>query len=187
MTHFELATDKPPTYPSEWFKNNPEHKPPMEVHVVEPNRRGNLHSTVRLQYGAGTLSPAVATAFIWHELSRESLALSKDWTSFGLVIGLKGSQININNLAEVVPLMGNELRRYVIAVACVLRIIEIDREEYRDTVIGHMNALITQAPGHEINLDQVYVHYKTWATYSQYPKCMAFADMFPSQVSEWAP
>lgn len=62
MTHFELATDKPPTYPSEWFKNNPEHKPPMEVHVVEPNRRGNLHSTVRLQYGAGTLSPAVATA-----------------------------------------------------------------------------------------------------------------------------
>ncbi|EAT42231.1 AAEL006217-PA [Aedes aegypti] len=41
-----------------------------------------------------------------------------------------------------------------------------------------MNALITQAPGNEINLDQVYIHYKTWATYTQYAKCLAFADMF---------
>lgn len=60
----------------------------------------------------------------------------------------------------------------------MLRIIGIDREEYREQVITHMNALITQAPGTEINLDQVYIHYQTWATYAQYPKCLAFVDMY---------
>lgn len=187
MALFDLATDKPPTYPSEWFKNNPGQKPPMEVHLV----RGNLHSTVRLQFAAGTLSPAVATAFLWYELSREQYTLSKDWTSFNVTIGAKGSRISISNFAAVIEQTSNldlvaenvlfeakELRRYVIAVACVLRIIGIDREEYREQVITHMNALITQAPGTEINLDQVYIHYKTWATYTQYAKCLAFADMF---------
>lgn len=191
MAHFDLASDKPPTYPSEWFKSNPGQKPPMEVHIVPDNRRGNLHSTIRAQFAAGTLSPAVATAFIWYELSRDQYILSKDWASFGIVIGVKGSRINITNFAAVVEQNSNldlvaenvifdakDLRRYIIAVACVLRIIGIDREEYRDQVITHMNALITQAPGTEINLDQVYIHYKTWATYTQYAKCLAFADMY---------
>ncbi|EAT40777.1 AAEL007520-PA [Aedes aegypti] len=191
MAHFDLASDKPPTYPSEWFRNNPKQKPPMEVHLVPDNRRGNLHSTVRLQFAAGTLSPAVATAFIWYELTRDQYTLSKDWESFGVVIGARGSRINISNFAAVIEQTSNldlvaenvlfdskDLRRYVIAVACVLRIIGIDREEYREQVITHMNALITQAPGTEINLDQVYIHYKTWATYTQYAKCLAFADMF---------
>lgn len=166
MSHFDLATDKPPTYPSEWFKSNPGKQPPMEVHLVEENRRGNLHSTVRQQFAAGTLNPAVATAFIWHEMARLKYTLNNDWKSFNLVIGLKGSNISIANLTEVHPLTSNldlvaesilfdqtNLRRYVIAVACVLRIIGIDREEYRDTVITHMNALITQAPGTEIHLE----------------------------------
>ncbi|XP_021695239.1 uncharacterized protein LOC110675158 [Aedes aegypti] len=191
MAHFDLASDKPPTYPSEWFRNNPGQKPPREVHLVPDNRRGNLHSTVRIQFAAGTLSPAVATAFIWYDLSREQYTLSKDWTSFNVVIGTRGSRVNISNFTAVIEQTSNldlvaenvlfdakELRRYVIAVACVLRIIGIDREEYREQVITHMNALITQAPGTEINLDQVYIHYKTWATYTQYSKCLAFADMF---------
>lgn len=190
MIHFDLATDKPPTYPSEWFKNNPDEKPPMEVHLIPENRRGNLHSTVRTQFVAGALSPAVATAFIWNEMARGAYILSKDWSSFGRIIGNKGTGVNISHLANVTPLTSNldlvaentllddkELRRYIIATACVLRIIGIDREEYREQVITHMNALITQAPGSEINLDQVYIHYKTWFTYTQYAKCLAFADM----------
>lgn len=64
---------------------------------------------------------------------------------------------NLDLVAENALLDTKELRRYVIAVACVLRIIGIDREEYREKVITHMNALITQAPGTEINLDQVYI------------------------------
>lgn len=191
MVHFDLASDKPPTYPSEWFENHPGEKPPMEINLIEEDRRGNLHSTIRLQFTAGTLNPAVATAFIWHELAREKYALAKDWSSFGRAIGAQGSLISIENFADIKPLPGHldlvadntiftpkELRRYVIAVACVLRIIGIDRDEYREQVITHMNALITQAPGTEINLDQVYIHYKTWATYVQYPKCLAFADMY---------
>lgn len=197
MTHFELAADKPPTYPATWFAQHPNEKPSITVHIITPERRGKLHSTVRLQFATGELSPAVATAFIWHELTIKGYHLDKNWESFGRVIGLAGSETTVANLADVKPATGNldlvaedtlfdekDLRRYIVAVACVLRIIGIDNEDYRDIVIAKMNALITQPAEEEISLINVYIHYKTWATYPQYPRCMALADMYLAEFPD---
>lgn len=197
MTHFDLASDKPPTYPATWFEQHPNEKPSITVHIVTPERRGKLHSTVRLQFATGELSPAVATAFLWHELTIKGYHLDKKWESFGRIIGLAGSEITVANLADVKPSTENldlvaedalfnekDLRRYVVAVACVLRIIGIDNEDYRDIVIDKMNALITQPAEEEISLIDVYINYKTWVTYPQYPRCMAFADMYLAEFPD---
>lgn len=197
MSHFELASDKPPTYPSEWFAQHPNEKPSITVHLITPERRGKLHSTVRSQFSSGELNPAVATAFIWHELTLKGYHLDKQWESFGRVIGMAGSEVTVANLANVQPATGNldlfvedtllnerDLRRYVVAVACVIRIIGIENEDYRDLVIAKMNALITQPAEEEISLINVYIHYKTWATYQQYPRCMAFADMYLAEFPD---
>lgn len=191
ITHFNIGTERPTSYPSEWFGKAGNDKPIIIVMPDKDAPRAKIHSTIMQDFGTGRLDHRVVVKFLQMEFTRHPGSPNEDWTSFNREICKQGAMMTLSNLVtfneieEASPLKAagdlmpmDEIVKYVIALCSLYRLAQITRPDYRDQVTENVNKILATLGGNQLDIGNATLEYQKWLAYTPYTRMMAVIDMF---------
>ncbi|AMK09272.1 nucleocapsid protein [Pararge aegeria rhabdovirus] len=196
-----VDTDALVDYPSDWFTNHPNSKPPVTVPKTNCSK-DDLYKAARGGIRAMNLSISTAK-LVLHVYGKEMTdSCDEDWTSFSVKIGTKGASITPWDLVTVtegtvyqpVEATGGTVlstpsqpqmdistwtpRALVLYILCIYRLLRITNQEYVTLLITKMEQQLTAEGGSGMKLSGATLVYAGWISDRNYLKLVAAYDMF---------
>lgn len=180
-----------PTYPSQWFRDNPKKKPSICLDKSYNDHLDDWTHTVIDKWKDGTLTAEEAVTFVYSAFSKKPMDLQKKWESFGRLIGDAQAKCYLTDLADV-ELHDKPLARlssqgtfseetiltYIIAICAVYR---FSYTTLLDSYQKDLTAKLAKILGKEMNQLKFTLQstvFAQWISSTNYVKMCAFVDMY---------
>lgn len=149
-----------PEYPSDWFKDKPNQKPPVSI----PGKIENAETWSKMLGSAleDVITPSLAVRFVYEfALAEYTGRLAKDWSSYGVSIGVKDEVITPLSLLdcdidtflpkgkEGSPIDAEGKKRLFFIILAGYRYglaSEILQGDYRASILGKINTVLKEQP-----------------------------------------
>lgn len=189
--NFVIGGEPQYSYPSEWFKDHPNQKPSLKVIPSSSNLLQQLDSTILARFGSDNIPGPTVVGFLYYHFIAKPATLTKNWTSFGIQIGVAGANVNLSNLLDIDPtedvpdglltgpgMSDRQVKKYIVAICGVYRLAQIDRDDYRANVLAKINNQLSKMGPENVNMAISAEKYLSWKSDTSFVRIMAAIDMF---------
>lgn len=188
-------------YPSDWFTNHPQEKPPVTIPKAACSDE-ELYKAARGGIRAMNLSLSTAKLVLYTYGLGLIETCDADWVSFGVTIGKKGDEVNPWDLVKVtigtayhpteatggtsMPMSAIPQtdistwtpKAIVLYILCVYRLLRVTNQEYVTLLTSKMEQQMTAEGGSGMKLSGATLVYAGWISDRNYLKLVAAYDMF---------